>query len=76
MAYFGHAHWKKGDKFSRESDFWLSLFCDWVEFTGQGCQVVFDVIGQIDRQNRRNWSKKGQIAKWREFYRTFAKNGK
>ena len=35
-----------------------------------------DVIGQTDRQNRRNWSKKGQIAKWREYYRTFAKDGK
>ena len=23
MAYFGHSHWRKGDKFSRESDFWL-----------------------------------------------------
>lgn len=23
MAYFGHAHWRKGDKFPWESDFWL-----------------------------------------------------
>ena len=27
MAYFGHAYCKKGDKFSRELDFWLTLFC-------------------------------------------------
>ena len=35
-----------------------------------------NVIGQTDRQNRRNWSKKSQIAKGREYYRTFAKDGK
>ena len=23
MAYFGHAHWRNGEKFSRESDVWL-----------------------------------------------------
>ena len=26
MAYFGHAHWRKGDKFSRESNFLVNLY--------------------------------------------------
>ena len=42
MAYFGHAHWRKGDKFSRELDFWLiSIMCsDALLYLGQAKLVL------------------------------------
>ena len=43
MAYFGHAHWKKGDKFSRQSDFWLiSILCP-------GGETTFSYVNTLTR---------------------------